>query len=97
MSNIILIDQTTLNEFNLKLDSIISKLENKQDNPKEWLSAIETMDVLGIKQTTLWSYRKEGKLSFTKINKKVYFLRKDILKLLDQNKVIGYNLKNVSL
>ncbi len=94
MSNIILIDQTTLNEFNLKLDSIISKLENKQDNPKEWLSANETMDVLGIKQTTLWSYRKEGKLSFTKINKKVYFLRKDILKLLDQNKVVGYNLKS---
>ena len=51
------------------------------------------MDILGIKQTTLWSYRKEGKLSFTKINKKVYFLRKDILKLLDQNKVVGHNIK----
>jgi hypothetical protein len=94
MKNLILIEQTALNEFNIKLDSIISKLENKQDNPKEWLSAIETMDVLGIKQTTLWSYRKEGKLSFTKINKKVYFLRKDILKLLDQNKVVGYNQKS---
>ena len=94
MSNLILINQETINEFNLKLDSIISKLENKQDNPKEWLSAKETMDILGIKQTTLWSYRKEGKLSFTKINKKVYFLRKDILKLLDQNKVVGYNIKS---
>ena len=94
MSNLILINQETINEFNLKLDSIISKLENKQDNPKEWLSVKETMDILGIKQTTLWSYRKEGKLSFTKINKKVYFLRKDILKLLDQNKVVGYNLKS---
>ena len=49
MSNLILINQETINEFNLKLDSIISKLENKQDNPKEWLSAKETMDILAAK------------------------------------------------
>ena len=93
MSNLILINQETINEFNLKLDSIISKLENKQDNPKEWLSAQETMDILKIKQTSLWAYRKAGKLTFTKINKRVYFLRKDILNLLDQHKIVGYSIK----
>lgn len=93
MTNVILIDQNALNEFNCKLDSIISKLDNKQDNPKEWLSAQEAMDILKIKPTSLWAYRKAGKLTFTKINKRVYYLRKDILNLLDQHKIIGYNLK----
>lgn len=94
MTNLILINQETLNEFNFKLDSILNQLENKPETQKEWLSANEAMQILGIKQTTLWSYRKEGKLTFTKVNKKVYFLKKDILKLLNQNKVIGFNLKS---
>jgi len=93
MSNLILINQQELNEFHYKLDSIISKLETKQENPKEWLTAQETMEILKIKQTSLWAYRKAGKLTFTKINKRVYFLRKDILNLLDKYKIIGYDLK----
>ena len=93
MQNLVVLNQEALNEFNYKLDSIISKLETKQENPKEWLSAQEAMDILKIKQTSLWAYRKAGKLTFTKINKRVYFLRKDILNLLDQHKIIGYNLK----
>lgn len=88
-------NEDVVNEFNFKLDSILNQLENKPENQKEWLSANEAMQILGIKQTTLWSYRKEGKLTFTKVNKKVYFLKKDILKLLNQNKVIGFNLKSV--
>ena len=93
MSNLILINQESLNEFNYKLDSIISKLETTQGNPKEWLSSQEAMDILKIKQTTLWTYRKSGKLTFTKINKRVYFLKKDILRLLDQYKIVGYSIK----
>ena len=93
MSNLVLIAQTALNEFNSKLDSILNQLEKKQELQKEWLSANEAMQILGIKQTTLWSYRKEGKLTFTKVNKKVYFLKRDILKLLDQNKIVGYSIK----
>lgn len=93
MTQIILLDQQTLNEFNCKLDSILSKLDNKQENTKEWLSANETMEILAIKQTSLWSYRKSGKLTFTKINKKVFYLRKDIIRLLEQNKIVGYNIK----
>jgi hypothetical protein len=94
MKNLIVMNEDVVNEFNFKLDSILSQLENKQETQKEWLSANEAMQILGIKQTTLWSYRKEGKLTFTKVNKKVYFLKKDILKLLNQNKVIGFNLKS---
>ena len=82
-----------MNEFNFKLNSILEILENKQDSLKEWLSAKEAMSILEIKQTTLWSYRKAGKLTYTKINKKVFFLRKDILKLLEQNKIVGYSIK----
>lgn len=94
MKNLIVMNEDVVNEFNFKLDTILNKLENKQENQKEWLSANEAMQILGIKQTTLWSYRKEGKLTFTKVNKKVYFLKKDIFKLLNQNKVIGFNLKS---
>lgn len=93
MSNLIVINQETVNEFNFKLNSILEILENKQDSLKEWLSAKEAMSILEIKQTTLWSYRKAGKLTYTKINKKVFFLRKDILKLLEQNKIVGYSIK----
>ncbi len=93
MSNLIIIEQAALNEFNYKLDSIISKLEGKQESTKEWLSAQEAMEILKIKQTSLWTYRKSGQLTFTKINKKVYFLRKDIMNLLDKYKIVGFNLK----
>jgi len=92
MSNFTLINEQTVNELNHKLDSILTKLENRTPE-KEWLSAKEAMSLLEIKETTLWAYRNAGKLTFTKVNKKVFFLRKDILKLLEQNKIVGYSLK----
>ena len=95
MKNLVVMNEELVNQFNDKLDSILNQLEKKQELQREWLSANEAMQILGIKQTTLWSYRKEGKLTFTKVNKKVYFLKKDILKLLNQNKVVGFSLKSV--
>jgi hypothetical protein len=95
MKNLVVMNEELVTQFNAKLDSILNQLEKKQELQREWLSANEAMQILGIKQTTLWSYRKEGKLTFTKVNKKVYFLKKDILKLLNQNKVVGFSLKSV--
>jgi hypothetical protein len=92
MTNLVVITEQTVTELNNKLDSILAKLE-KRTPEKDWLSAKETMALLEIKATTLWSYRVAGKLTFTKINKKVFYLRKDILKLLEQNKTIGFSIK----
>jgi len=62
MKNLVVMNEELVNQFNSKLDSILNQLEKKQELQREWLSANEAMQILGIKQTTLWSYRKEGKL-----------------------------------
>jgi predicted DNA-binding transcriptional regulator AlpA len=52
-----------------------------------WLSHNETMAILGIKVTTLWKLRSEGKLRYSKIGRKVYFDGKSIIALLEANSI----------
>ncbi|PCH69130.1 MAG: hypothetical protein COC01_02245 [Bacteroidetes bacterium] len=59
-----------------------------RDNPqqKEWLTTQEAMELLQVGETTIWSYKKNGILSFSKIGRRNYFNRNDIGKLLDSKK-----------
>ena len=48
-----------------------------------WLSQDEVKDLLGLKETSLWKLRSQGKLRFSKFGKKIYYDSASILRLLE--------------
>lgn len=77
--------------MNAKLDSILDALSNtKNDKVDGWLNERETKDLLGLKTTTLWQMRRDGKVTFTKVNGKTYYQQKSIDKLFENNKIEAY-------
>ncbi len=71
------------NDLLNKVDLILSKLSgNPRENDRVWISSQEAQDLLNVGQTTLWQYRKDGKIKASKINRKLYFNRNDIEKML---------------
>lgn len=53
---------------------------------KEWLDNHDVCLLLDISKRTLQTYKKQGLLPFSKLNRKNYFKKSDVLKLL-QNSV----------
>lgn len=81
--NVLIISQEQFNTLENKIELILDSLKVKsKDNSRAWISSQEAMDLLNIGQTTLWQYRKDGKIKASKINRKLYFNRDDIDKLL---------------
>ncbi len=71
------------NDLLNKVDLILLKLSgNTRESDRAWISSQEAQDLLNVGQTTLWQYRKDGKIKASKINRKLYFNRDDIDKLL---------------
>jgi len=56
----------------------------------DYISEEEAKDILGRKTTWFWSMRKKGRLSFTKIGNRIFYTKKDILKLLNDNRKEGF-------
>ena len=78
-----LMTQDQYRSLESKVELILSKLSiNTNDNTRTWISSQEAQDLLNVGQTTLWQYRKDGKIKASKINRKLYFNRDDIDKLL---------------
>lgn len=50
-----------------------------------WLTQEEIMEITGLKETTLWKLRSEGKLRHSKLGRKVYYDGNSIITLLDEN------------
>lgn len=50
-----------------------------------WLSEKEMQARSGLKTTTLWKLRTEGRLEFSKIGKRTYYRLDSFLDLLDKN------------
>ena len=55
-----------------------------------WIPESEIKKMLDIKTTTLWQMRTEGKITYSKINGKNYYLRKGIKKIRETNRVDAY-------
>lgn len=69
-----------------KLDYLITQIESEPTAvKKEWLSAKETMELLGVGQTTLWRYRKDGNITARKINRKLYFKALEVESLIENS------------
>jgi len=56
-------------------------------NINGWLSQQEVEDLLGLKETTLWKLRSQGKLTFSRFGKKVFYDAGSIRQLLEANTI----------
>ncbi|WP_431107733.1 helix-turn-helix domain-containing protein [Winogradskyella poriferorum] len=88
--NEVKIVQTTTSELShLISDSIKKELENfklelsKSNFNEVILTREEACKLLSIDLTTLWSYTKKGKLPSRKIGNRVYYLKSEILEVLN--------------
>jgi hypothetical protein len=82
MEQVYIITQNQFNQVIEKLDRLLENKENPKDQDKKWLNTKEASQLLGIGLTTLWSYRKQGKIKGRKIGHKVYYDSSELNNLL---------------
>lgn len=72
---------------------ILALLENVPEKNQlgDYVSENEAQKMLGRKSTWFWSMRSKGKLPFAKVGNKVFYSRKDIVKLLEDHKTSNDN------
>lgn len=70
-----------LKKFREQLDEATIKAQNP------WLTLPEACKFLNVGETTLWTYRKQGKIRASKINRKLYFKRTELEKLIESNQI----------
>ena len=86
--NIELISRNDLNSFKSELLVEINQLINskKSSLTKEFLTGKDVRELLGISTGTLQNWRIRGKLTYSKIDGKIYYAYEDIQKLIEDNK-----------
>jgi hypothetical protein len=68
--------------------------EKPSDTPLEdWIDGQDVMHTLHISPRTLQTLRSNGTLPYSRIGNKIYYLRKDILKILSDNYIM-YKIRN---
>ena len=85
-----LVPKAWLQAIAQKEDRILSLLENgniatPNDCIGEYITEDEAKRQLGRKTTWFWSMRTTGQLPFSKIGKKIFYLKSDIKKLIEMN------------
>ena len=79
----------TVQDLHNMKDEIISELETmtcKTTTHKEWLRSAEVMEMLSISTGTLQKLRINDEIPYTRIGGTLYYERKAILKVLNDNK-----------
>lgn len=84
---IISIEKKTFEEMISKFDSLIAKaealfLEDKDRRASEWLDSQDVCILLNISQRTLQTLRDSGRLAYSQINHKTYYLPEDVERML---------------
>lgn len=81
-----------LEEINEKLDLLIESMKSRPSQKEigEYIEEKEAQKLLGRGTTWFWQMRKSGRLSFSRINRKVYYSKRDIVALLNENKQEAY-------
>jgi len=69
-------------------NKILNLLENApaSNHVGDYINEAEAQKILGRKATWFWSMRTKGLLAFAKVGNKVFYTKKDIEKLLENNK-----------
>ncbi|MDR0941303.1 MAG: helix-turn-helix domain-containing protein [Bacteroidales bacterium] len=60
---------------------------------EDWIDGQDVMQILHISPRTLQNLRSNGTLPFSRIGNKIYYLRRDILKILSDNYIM-YKIRN---
>jgi len=84
-----IITSEDLMEFKVELLEDIKDLlenQNKQTN-KKWLKSNEVRELLGISPGTLQNLRINGTLPYTKVGGVLYYDQREIMEVLERNKV----------
>ena len=79
----------TVQDLQKMKEEIISKIAlmtDKATSQKEWLRSAEVMEMLSISTGTLQNLRINDEIPYTKIGGTLYYERKAILKVLNDNK-----------
>ena len=84
---IVNIEAGTFKEMVAAWHSLKSKLEELQDiclrkETDEWLDSKKVCEVLSISSRSLQHLRNYGTLSFTRIDKKIFYRKQDVMSLL---------------
>lgn len=71
--------------------SLINKVSSKGHELGDYLEEKEAMKLLQRGTTWFYEVRKKGKLPFSKVGRKTYYRRQDIIAFLDEHLVDGFN------
>lgn len=86
--NLIVLTQGFADAVTSKIDELKKILQEQsisKSHLEKWLDEKSTQELLGLKTTTLWKLRKEGKLITSKIGAKTYYSVDSINILLEKN------------
>lgn len=87
MTNLLItqkVDEETLYCFESFLNQISSLRDRHNDKLlSEWLDAQDVCNILDIQPRTLQTYRKNGKIRFSQIDRKIYYKPYDVKKILN--------------
>lgn len=75
-----------LQKMKEEIISQISLMTDKATSQKEWLRSAEVMEMLSISTGTLQNLRINDEIPYTRIGGTLYYERKAILKVLNDNK-----------
>lgn len=93
-NSLILVPQAFLNSLEAKQNKILELLDQKipkQNVTGDYISETLAKETLGKKTTWFWEQRKKGILPYVKVGGRVFYHKKHILELFEQNKKGGQN------
>ena len=73
---------------NAKTKKVVCKRASNETSIKDWIDGQEVMQMLHISPRTLQNFRFNGTLPHSRIGNKIFYLRKDILKILSDNYIM---------
>ena len=83
------IELITKADFHLFKNEIVNEIKKLFQSPveqKEWLKSAEVMTILGCSPGTLQNLRVSGTLPFSKMGGTIYYSRKEVVMVLENNK-----------
>jgi hypothetical protein len=81
-----LIQEAIKNEMN-KISKVIEMNPKQSENQNDLLTRYETASLLGVSTTTLFLWNRDGILNGKKINRRVYYSKREVYAKLDFNEV----------
>jgi len=82
---LVIMSMADFNSFRNELINEIKSFFQPQVEQKVWLKSAEVMKILGCSPGTLQNLRVSGVLPFSKMGGTIYYSRKEVMKILEDN------------